>query len=217
MVSEYDVHAALRPLRMIFWGGLLWIVDIKINGFDICNDVLATILIALAVFRLARIDVSDRYRSAMTFVKVMALISVVRSAVQLFNLDLGSLSILFTLISLAQLSATIIFSLSMHWLCREAGMPRSAASWKLTMILFIAIYAVPLGCVYLAGIFAQITGSDFHYNFGAAVVLPALIAFFTPIVHLFISTSRMRREAAGGGTYTGHGFEVLPPRGPDAP
>ena len=35
MTSEYDVRAAIKPLRLIFWGGLLWIIDFRIDGFDI--------------------------------------------------------------------------------------------------------------------------------------------------------------------------------------
>ena len=213
MVSEYDVHTAVKPLRLIFWGGLLWIFDFKLNDFDILNDVLGTILIAVAVTRLARVDVSPRYRSAMKFIKVMAYVSVVTSIVKMTGTNVH---ILYALISLAQLAATIIFSLAMHWFCLEGGLPRSAASWKLTMLLFAAIYAVPLGFSYIAGIIAQLMGTNYNLNLGPAALLLILV-FFLPIIHLFISTSRMRKEAAGGGTYPGHGFEVLPPRDQQVP
>ena len=214
MVSEHDVHAAVRSLRLIFWGGLLWILDFKLNGFDVFNDVLATAMIALAVTRLARVEVSPRYRTAMTFVQVVAYLSVITAALKLVGANLGPI---YTLVSLAQLAATIVFALAMRWFCLEGGLPQSAASWRLTMILFAAIYAVPLGFVFIAGLIAQLTGSRFNYNLGAAVLL-LLIVFFVPIVHLFISTSRMRKEAAAGGRgYPGQGFEVLPPREEQTP
>jgi len=47
--------------------------------------------------------------------------------------------------------------------------------------------------VYLAGMFAMLTGNSFHFNLGlTGLLLPPV--FIVPVVHLFVSTSRMKRE-----------------------
>ena len=62
MLDWQQVHAAVRPLRLIFWGAsYIWIIDLTFttttNGtgfrFDLLDDTLATVMISVAVFRLA--------------------------------------------------------------------------------------------------------------------------------------------------------------------
>ena len=211
MISDFDVRQSLGPLRQIFWGALLWLLDIQINGFDILNDVLATVIIAVGVTRLARVDVSDKYRAAMGFVKVTAYVSVVSAAVQMVNGLPQALVVPLTIISLAQLAATITFCIAMQWFCLEAGLTKSATSWRLTTILFAWLFAAPLGVVFGAILVSQATDARWSFRLGASVLF-VLAVLLVPIIHFFISTSRMKREVAGGMTYRGHGFEVLPPR-----
>ena len=68
MPQLYDIRSAVRPLRLIFWGGVVWILDFKINGFDLLNDVVAALLVAVGVYRLARIDAGERYGRVMEWV-----------------------------------------------------------------------------------------------------------------------------------------------------
>jgi hypothetical protein len=210
MISEFDVRSAIRPLRWIFWGALLWIIDLKINDFDLANDVLASILVLMGVSRLGQIDVSVRYRSMMWWVWLIAISSVPVTLVKTFGSNFGQpLSILMTIFSLAQLAATVAFCVAMRWFCGEAGLIRSAESWRLTSIFFITLFAGPLGLLYGYMLLSQLTGMRWTLNVGTSVVL-ILFVLLVPIVHFFISTSRMRREAAGGGTFTGQAFPVVP-------
>jgi hypothetical protein len=225
MLSWQHVHAAVTPLRLIFWGGLLWIFDVSfsstVNGegwrFDLLNDTLGAILITIGVFRLAAAPVGGRFRAVMTFVKVVAVASVVETALKhLVFAHPAPLAFALGALSLAQLAATILFCLAMRWFCDAAAIPPVARSWRVTFLLFATIYALPLGLLYLASLFALMTGGTFHLNLGVGGLL-LLPVFAVPLVHLFVSTSRMKRAADSGlssaAAYAAPGgFPVLPPR-----
>src|SRR5260221_6810181 len=219
MLSWQHVHAAVKALRWIFIGGILWIVDVKFNSFDVLDDTVGTLLITFGVFRLARAPVGGKYRKVMTFVQVIAVASVVETASKHFAL-LGPAILLFPfgLLGLCQLAAIILFCLAMRWFCEEAALPQVARSWWVTFLLFCLIYALPLGFSYLASMIATSAESPFHINVGPVGLLLLLPVFLAPLVHLFVSTSRMRRaaEAALAGQLPPPGgFPVIfPPRDP---
>ena len=218
MINEYDVRAAIKPLRLIFWGGLLWILDFKINGFDILNDVVASILVAIGVSRLASVQVSDRYCRVMWWVRLIAWLSVPIAIYKMFPGGAPEpIATLLTLCSVAQLASIVAFCMAMRWFCLEAGLMRSARSWWLTTILFLALYAGPLGLLMLGIALGRLIGQDWSIHLGAEVLL-VLIVLLVPFVHFFMSSSRMRREAEGGGEmYSGHAFPVIPINPPPPP
>src|SRR5436309_3272362 len=111
MISEFDVRSAITPLRLIFWGALLWIIDFRINGFDIANDLLGSILVAIGVVRLARINVSERYNRVMGWVRLLVLISVPVVLMKMLGVASAGqpVTLLFTLFSLAQLASILAF------------------------------------------------------------------------------------------------------------
>ena len=55
---------------------------------------------------------------------------------------------------------------------------------------------IPLGVFYVIGLGVVLMGRSFHYNLPAVYLLLLLPIFFIPLVHLFVSTSRMKRAAA---------------------
>jgi hypothetical protein len=188
---------------MVFWGGILCVFDLTItsthNGhgfkFDFLNDALGAFLIALGVFRLAAIPVHDRYAGAMRFVQIMSVIAVLDAVREHFVTPLPpAVSFLLSVLGFINLGAVISFCVCMRWFCEQARLDRSVASWRLTTMLFVVIYLLPLGFFYLAAAWAIATGSSFHINLGVAglFVLPV---FAVPLIHLFVSTSRMWHEA----------------------
>jgi hypothetical protein len=203
LLSAEDVRRAVKPLRLIFWGGLLCIFDITFGqttngrGFrcDILNDAVGAFLIAWGVFALAEIHVDERYKRAMTFVKIMSVLAVLNAirAHFVFNMP-PLLSFTLTVYGLASLAAIVVFCIAMRWFCEVAWLPEAAKSWQTTTVLFVCIYAVPLGLFNLASSFAILTGKSFHIDMGPFVFL-LLPVFAIPIIHLFISTSRMARSA----------------------
>ena len=132
----------------------------------------------------------------MLFVKIISILYVAETISAHFHYRVTGL-IAFVIHSywIVKMLATVVFCVAMLWLCRTAGLPRSEKSWKITAILFGVIYLIPWGLLNFVWIVCLITGKRFSFNIGAAALL-ILFVFFVPLIHLFISTSRMKREAA---------------------
>lgn len=202
-LSREDVAGTIAPLRFVFWGGLLCILDFsissKVNGegfkFDILNDFVGMLLITHGVFKLAAVQVHDRYSSAMGFVKIVAVLSTFKALHDhLIYRTPEVLSVLFALLALAELIAVVVFCVAMRWLSSEAQLDYPARSWTTTIWLVTLIYLIPLGFFYAAGAVAVLTGTSFNINLGPAGLL-LLPVFCAPLIHLFMSTSRMKSEA----------------------
>jgi hypothetical protein len=202
-IKEHTVNRAITPLRLIFWGGLLCIFDFTLgettNGqgfkFDVLSDLLGTILITVGVFRLSACPVHDRYASRMKFVKIVSVLAVLDAIQDHFVpplLSLGHLS--FNLFGLLTLAAIVIFCIAMRWFCETNNLNGAARSWSTTTVLFVTIYLIPLGLFYILGSLASLSGASFDLNLGPVLLL-VLPVFAVPLIHLFISTSRMKRAA----------------------
>lgn len=170
-----------------------------INGegwrFDILNDAVGLILITVGVFMLSKVYVHPRYLRSMTFIKVIACFSTLDALHDHFIYrGPAILPFISSILSVASLIAMVLFCIAMKWFCIEGKLDRSARSWQITTILFTIIYLVPLGFFYLAAAVAILTNNSFNLNFGAAGLL-LLPIFAIPLIHLFVSTSRMKNEA----------------------
>lgn len=198
-IDEPVVNQAITPLRLIFWGGLLCIFDFHLTGqgfrFDVVSDVLGTLLIAVGVFRLGAIPIHDRYKSKMRFVKVVSVIGVLDALQDHFVpplLPFGYLA--FNLFGVLNLAAVIVFCIAMRWFCEETKLLEAAQSWSTTTVLFVLMYAVPLGLLYLIMTLNGATATPDNFDLGPFVLL-ALPLFAIPLIHVFVSTSRMKRAA----------------------
>ena len=181
---------------MVFWGGLLCVIDFKFNGFDIAPDLVGIVLLIWGVASLANLQVNSRYRKLMRFVRLIAFLVALQALIALLPGPKPEfVSFFLTLINLAAMIATVVFCVSMRHLSNLAGLDRSAQSWKLTMVLFFAIYLVPLGLFYTIAAVCTLTNQTFNLNINGASALLILPIFLLPVIHLFISTSRMKREA----------------------
>lgn len=189
-----DVARAVRPLKMIFWGALLVVLDFRINGFDLLNDTIGMILITIAVFSLAQIRVDDRYWTMMSFVRIMSAVALAKSVVvQIPMRGSTGMGVLLALTSLIGLIATMVFFAAMRRLCQSGGLSRSARSWTTTLTLFAVIYLIPMGLFYAIALFCMASGKSFSYHEQWMILL--IPVFLVPPIHMFVSTSRMKREA----------------------
>jgi len=197
----------VRPLRFIFWGGLLCLFDLSISWvsgssgfrFDFLNDFLGMILISFGIFRLSRIGLEAGHPTSMNFVKVVSVISTFKALVDHVIFEAPTSWVLFWMFFvLAQLAAILVFCSTMRTLCRREYLDEAARSWATTTMLFTVIFVIPLGFFCAAGLIAMATGRSFDVEVGPAglVVLPILAI---PIVHFFMSTSRMARAAGNMG------------------
>lgn len=194
-VAGDDIRVAISPLRLIFWGGLICVFDIKFNQFDALDDLVGMIMLTWGVFKLSHITVHGRYAMAMRYTKGVAMLSCFKALHGHFVYEVPALlSIILSLIGVAAMIATVIFCVAMRWLSTEAQLGASARSWKTTTLLFTFMYLIPIGIFFCATAVAIATGETFHFDLGPAG-LPLLVLLFAPLIHFFVSTSRMRREA----------------------
>ena len=202
-MDQYTVKEAITPLRLIFWGGLLCLFDITLsettNGqgmkFDILNDVVGTLVIAVGVFRLKALPVNDRYDEVMRFVKAVSVLAVFDAIRDHFITPLHSVAqFAFNAFGLASLVAIVVFCIAMRWFCEDANLFEASRSWSTTTVLFIVIYLFPLGLVYIISALAIVADTPFNIDLGPAGI-PLLPVFAFPFIHLFLSTSRMQRAA----------------------
>ena len=196
-MTQPDVRSAITPLRLVFWGGLICVFDFSINGFDLVNDVVGALMIAIGVYRLADIQVHDRYAAVMQFVRVVAILNAVDALRLQVGIDLpAALGFALLVFAVVCLATIVAFCVAMRWFCEEASLLFAARSWQTTTVLFVVIYLVPLGLFYLACCVAILSGESFNVDLGVWGVL-LLPVFVAPLVHLFVSTSRMTRANIG--------------------
>jgi hypothetical protein len=202
-ISNRDTQTTVTPLRLIFWGGLICVFDFTfsqtVNGegwkFDIINDLVGMLMITWGVYQLGKISLHDRYRTAMLFVTVIAVLSCLDAFHGHFIYETPPLlSFLLSVLGALAVAATVVFCIAMRWLCSEAGLRRSKRSWRITTLLFVFIYLIPLGLFYCAAAIAIATKTSFNINLGPAGLL-LMPVFCIPLIHLFISTSRMKNES----------------------
>ena len=197
------------PLRLIFWGGILCVFDITFsetvshNGrivsgfrFDILNDFAGMLLITVGALKLSRFNIDISYRRSMQFVMACCILNCVTALLWHFVFQpLDFYSIGLNLLGLATLGSTVLFCTAMYRLSNEFSLNRSAKSWITTRILVLLLWVIPLGLVHIAGLAAFIFGQSFHLDLGVFGI-PLLLPMVIPLVHLFVSTTRMQREAA---------------------
>jgi hypothetical protein len=203
-----SIHQAIAPLRLIFWGGLLCVLDFSISTtttidgqmtsgfkFDFLNDFLGMLLVTLGIYRLMQFELDGSYGGNMMVVFAVALINCLIAFMDHFVFDTPMPpALLLTLFSIATLVATILFCTAMHQLASAYGLWRSSESWLLTRLLVIAIWVIPFGLLNLLMLGTLLSGRSFHFNIGWLMAL-VLLAMLVPLVHLFISTSIMKNEA----------------------
>jgi hypothetical protein len=200
-ISKRDIQTLITPLRLIFWGGLICVFDFTFSQtsegwkFDIINDFVGMLMITWGVYQLGKIGLHDRYRTAMLFVRIIATLSCLDAFHDHFIYDTPPLILfLLSVLSIAAMVATVVFCIAMRWLSSEAGLQRSERSWRTTTLCFVFIYLIPLGLFYCAAAIAIATGTSFHLNLGLAGLL-LMPVFCIPLIHLFVSTSRMKADA----------------------
>ncbi|MEM7457136.1 MAG: hypothetical protein AAF456_22530 [Planctomycetota bacterium] len=203
--------AAISALRFIFWGGLLCLLDIHFtqtssyNGvesgfrFDLLNDVFGMILIWLGVLGLSRFEVNASYAKEMSFIKMACLVGTIVAVDGHFLYEDPTLiALLRVAAGMVTLAATFLFCVSMKRFADTYGLPTSSRSWKTTRNLVLVLWVAPVGLSHTISILGLVTGSDTAFNLGL-LALPILLMMLVPLVHIFISTSRMKNEIESGG------------------
>src|SRR5262245_788226 len=120
--SGEDLLQLVGPQRLVFWGGLICLLDFRVNRFDLLNDVLGMVLITAGVFRLGRIPVARSYSRAMGFVKLVAVLSTIQSFLDQFGIDKPpGMQFLWACFGLVEIAAGAAFCLSRRLVCLSDG------------------------------------------------------------------------------------------------
>lgn len=135
------------------------------------------------------------YALLMRLVQVFSILALLNTVRAHFVMPLPTgVQFALSVFGVATMLSIVAFCVAMRWFCEEAGLLRAAKSWSVTTLLFFIIYLIPLGMFHLIAAIAVALGKSFNINLGPAGLL-LLLVFVIPIVHLFVSTSRMKRSA----------------------
>lgn len=195
-----DPRRAVTPLRMISWGGLICLIDINITlnrsfKVDLLDDFVGMLLITIGVFRLSALDEDPKYRASMDLVKIISVISTLKALIHHWKFDAGPVwDWGWEIYAFLELAAVLLFCRSMRNLCTRWGRERPAASWETTHTLYLALYVFPLGCIHVYIMLALAKGSYGRVDVGPWALL-FLALLLIPLIHLFVSTSRMKNAA----------------------
>ena len=193
------VHA-VRPLRRIFWGALLVLLDLTFStttndvGFrlDLLDDTVGMVLITAAVATLRDTRVSPSYAGRMGFVRWVAILALLESILDHFIFPQPALlASLVQALGIAKPVAVLLFCACMRDLCREAMLPEAGRKWHTTLMTFLFLYGIPLALLTLAAILPE---GAIHIDVGPWMLL-ALPIFLVPLISFFSATSTMARLA----------------------
>jgi len=211
-ISARDISAAITPLRLVFWGGLLCLIDVHSNWnidgqvwkIDFISDAIGALGIAWGVFRLSMLRVEGWYRTAMTLVLAVASVAVLVAVHDHFVYDQPQwVSVALRLAPVVGLIATVVFCMAMRRLSTTAGLEHAERSWKVTTQLVVFISLIPLGVVHAADAVATLRGETSIFQLPSLLVTLA-VAQIIPLAHFFVSTSRMAHEAESTASVAEH-------------
>jgi uncharacterized membrane protein len=210
----------ITALRLIFWGTLICMIDVRINQFDIINNFIGMILIMCGVLSLSKIAVSPRYSSRMFYNSVMVVLATIASffTAVVYPLSTSTTFVIHhvTLYLFLQSFLTLFFTWGWYWfclcmkeMCDQRHVPRCSASWRYSSNLIFYFFFIPncIGfffffCLAVAGTPMPLWG---HHDISKLNIHSPLVPLFVlltltlialvswGVIHFLISLSRMIR------------------------
>lgn len=194
-LSLGDLRRAVPALRLVFWGALINLVDVRVNGVDVIPDILGMILVTAGAWKLAGLRVDATYRTWTRFSAAMALLSLLAAVLELakptpFTRGYAELA------GLAEVAGMTVACAMMVRLSRAAELPDVAADWARTLKWFLWIEAGLLGLLRAAAALVALTGArppipSWPPSAWIAIVLLFLGLLLVPWIRFFQSTSRL--------------------------
>lgn len=194
---------AVAPLRLLCFGGLLWLLDVPItwtsNGrgfrFDVLNDAVGTAMIVRGLLGLRACWAEPRFRRDLLGCAVVAALATANALRAHVVAPLPVVvSSLVHVLALAVLACLILFAWSMRRLCLAAEATEAARSFRTTFWLFVGVHAVPLGALHAANLAALALDVSVRLDLGW-FALPVFVVLLLPLAHLLLSTTRLRQAA----------------------
>ena len=138
-MSQSETDAARRSLWLIFFGGLICLVDFYLPfdrptdpgfRFDILNDLIGAGLVAWGVCSLAGIRVHEAYTLVMRTVQVVAFLFVLDAVRGHFYFaSPGWFEVVHRVFGIVVAASMASFCVAMGWLSEERRLAAATASW----------------------------------------------------------------------------------------
>lgn len=201
MIHREDIIHAVRPLRRIFWGALLVLVDISFSldfgeiglRLDLLDDTLGMLLITLAVGRLRDIPMGGWYGTRMVFLHWVAIVALLDSFLQHFIFPkpwlLASLSLVMPFVMIA---ALLVLCACMRDVCRAATLSGEAQRWQRAFALFLVFCGIPSVLLVMVESGVLTVGLPAHFTPTPGMLWIGLL-FLVPPLYFFRATSSMAR------------------------
>lgn len=192
----------IRPLRAIFWGAVIGILDFNITvqradvqyRFDLINDTLGMVLIAWAVLQIMQINLDHQFRRRMRFVSLVAILAVLDTARSYVIMEYPPIvSLLFAAFELIALIAVWVFCNAMGQVSSTLQLSDAEQSWRTTRWLCLLIFTPPAAIGGMINVYRMITGITFTVDLGPLALITVPI-FAIPLIAFFIATTTMMRQ-----------------------
>lgn len=168
---------ARAALMMLFWGVVIVVVDLSVNGFDLVNDVVGWVLVAVAVTRVRAAHDDPSFRDRATAAIVLAWAAL---ATDVLGRVAEPIDMISGVLYLTQPLVTALALLRFGELLADDTVRRT---WRTTTGLLVAALAVTYTIV--AIVEASASGSAF-------VVVAGVVFVFGAIGHFLVSVVRTR-------------------------
>ena len=208
MLSKQEALKAVTPLRLVFGGAMLYIVDYvpawaKTERWrvDLFNDVVGMILVAVGASLLWRLPVhqpsNDRYGGLMRMVKYVAIGSAMIAAMEHVVFDHPrALNVFLSLFEAVRAVTIVLFGWSVMYICDEAKLVRAHKSWTVTLFVLGGVLGMPLLYYTYSTFLTLLAPGGLPMDVGWAK--PGLtIVWAIPLAAVYVSTSHLAKEARG--------------------
>jgi hypothetical protein len=196
------------PLRLIFWGTLIVVIDFNINSFDLINDFIGMVMITAALGKLCRLPVSKLYHTEMFWNYV---ISFVATIIDFFGeiitltiqpITISSFTILgfvSELVLLFCLWRCLSFCRCMEEICESKNLSRCSESWQYSRSLIAYGMIVPFISFFLFLYTTEILNIQNQVKEISIVLMFLVVGLFVwGIIHFLMSVSRMINAVSVG-------------------
>ncbi len=171
----------------------MWIVDLRINGFDIFNNSLGLLMIIGGLIPLIMMDVNYQYRLNMAFVLVSSLLIFLLTLAYQFHIFRGA-DYIFIVMGLITTVAINRFASSFMVLLKRYGLNRTKNIWRKGSILFLVIYEIPFGTFCLWGVLSLLKGQGLYLSIYGIWSIPVIAILCLPLVYLLRTAISLRGE-----------------------
>lgn len=211
---QRNITSIISSLYWALVGALLVVFDFNVVvegtteiSIDIAHDLIGYLLLLIAIIRLRRVYVDARYVAYMHYIAIALVLSMV---IIIYTMIASQHSLVTDAImhfsNILNWIALVVFGEAMRRLCTVFNLQESHRGWTITKWLLVAIYLVPFALFEVVRLFLSRSNHNLFLTLQIHTMPPFLIALviltaIIPLVYIWKSTLRMRREAMAVARY----------------